>query len=600
MSKYRVILAQRADWRIAFALSMLLLLIQSCAGMGIRDSGDTGDGGDISAESTVKTPEVADVTPDEEGAGEVPAQSLSQSMLYDILLAEIAGQRGRLDVSVPHYLQAAYEAKDPRVAERAVRIATYGKQNKVALSAARRWVELDPENQEAHKVLAALALHMGEHDEALEHLDYVVTSTDGSAESYQMVTSVLAQISESGAAMGMMDELVSRHSGDAQAWLAYSRLALHNGQLSQAMDSVDMALSLQPDLTPAIITKTRLLIMQGQHEAASQQIAEGVRKNPDDSDLRLAYARFLVEQKQIYEAKAQFRELLKQTPDDSEALYALGLLELQDENLTEAEAYFTDLLKTGEKTVDAQYYLGYIASARGDKKAAIDWYNRIEEGERWFEAQVRVVELMVAQGEIESARGRLDKLRRANPKLAIQLYLVEADILVDAGYSEEAYQLYSEVLSENPDNTDILYARSLLAERMDRLEDAERDMRHILSIDPDDSRTLNALGYTLADRTDRYDEALVYIEQALAMEPEDPAILDSMGWVQYRLGNLDVARDYLQRAYDMTGDGEIGAHLGEVLWMMNQRDAARSVWEESSKNAPDNQVLRDAIKRFQP
>ena len=69
---------------------------------------------------------------------ELPTQELTDDLMFDILLAEIAGQRGELDTSVPHYLQAAENARDPRVAERAVQIASYAKQFAIAARAASR------------------------------------------------------------------------------------------------------------------------------------------------------------------------------------------------------------------------------------------------------------------------------------------------------------------------------------------------------------------------------------------------------------------------------------------------------------------------------
>ncbi|MGI9320031.1 MAG: tetratricopeptide repeat protein, partial [Thiogranum sp.] len=76
--------------------------------------------------------------------------------------------------------------------------------------------------------------------------------------------------------------------------------------------------------------------------------------------------------------------------------------------------------------------------------------------------------------------------------------------------------------------------------------------------------------------------------------------IDSMGWVLYRLGRLQEARDYLQKAYDMTGDSEIGAHLGEVMWTMGDKDAARAVWDKARRDSPDNAVLEEALRRFSP
>ena len=180
------------------------------------------------------------------------------------------------------------------------------------------------------------------------------------------------------------------------------------------------------------------------------------------------------------------------------------------------------------------------------------------------------------------------------------MFLVEGEILSQVDLSVEAYKLYSDYLASQPDDTEILYARALVAESLDRLDEAETDFRHILEIDPDNTRSLNALGYTLADRTDRYEEALVYVEKAYAQSPDDPAIIDSMGWVLYRLGRLQESRDYLQRAYDMTQDSEIAAHLGEVMWAMGDRDAARALWQSARKANPGDPMLEDTVRRYLP
>jgi tetratricopeptide (TPR) repeat protein len=160
--------------------------------------------------------------------------------------------------------------------------------------------------------------------------------------------------------------------------------------------------------------------------------------------------------------------------------------------------------------------------------------------------------------------------------------------------------VYGQALETDPDNEDLLYARALLAQQLGWFDRAEQDMRRILSNDPDNVRTLNALGYSLADKTDRYEEALGYISKALAQTPDDPAIIDSMGWVQFRLGNLGKARSFLEQAWDLTKDSEIGAHLGEVLWVQGEHEAARSIWAEAKANDPENPALLDVLKRINP
>jgi tetratricopeptide (TPR) repeat protein len=82
------------------------------------------------------------------------------------------------------------------------------------------------------------------------------------------------------------------------------------------------------------------------------------------------------------------------------------------------------------------------------------------------------------------------------------------------------------------------------------------------------------------------------------MKPNDPAIMDSWGWLQYRLGNRDVAIDYLQRAHRMFDDPEIAAHLGEVLWEDGRREEARRVWRGALKRDPDHREMRRIKSKY--
>ena len=93
---------------------------------------------------------------------------------------------------------------------------------------------------------------------------------------------------------------------------------------------------------------------------------------------------------------------------------------------------------------------------------------------------------------------------------------------------------------------------------------------------------------------------LVSLPVALVLAPEDLFIVDSMGWTLYRLGDLPRAVEFLRRAWKGRPDGEIGAHLGEVLWVAGDRAEAERIWQEAVKTAPENEALQKTIKRFKP
>jgi Flp pilus assembly protein TadD len=126
----------------------------------------------------------------------------------------------------------------------------------------------------------------------------------------------------------------------------------------------------------------------------------------------------------------------------------------------------------------------------------------------------------------------------------------------------------------------------------------ESNLRKLIEVRPDHAHAYNALGYSFAERNTRLPEARKLIERALELAPDDFFIMDSMGWVLYREGDLKGAAEQLRRAYVGRPDAEIGAHLGEVLWVMGQRDEANRVWQESLKSSPDNETLQKTIKRL--
>ena len=576
--------------RLGLALLMAVTLI-SCA-----VSGDKSRTQVVTATQSDPPPAAGTVVIQDE----LPQQTLTEDLVFDILLAEIAGQRGAMDTSVPHYLQAALLAQDPRVAERAVQIASFAKQYDAAEKAAHRWVELDPDSIEARKALIALALHNGDKDEVITQLDYLLALTDDTEEGYSLATTILAHEEDKEAALEAMEKLVAHNPDNPYAWMALSRVAVAADQLDKGLEAVNKALAVSPDLESAILVKAQILVRMERKAEATQLLADAVDRHPENTHLHFAYGRMLLDGEDLAGARSQFAMVVKLEPDNPDGLYSLALLELETGQYKAGEKHLKQLIEINEGVQNAYYYLGYANLKQGNDTAALEWYSKVESGDYWSQAQLRIAEILVRQGNVDAMQDHMRVLRQKDPTQSVTYFLLEGQVLSDAKLYKDAYDLYGEALQASPDNEDLLYAHSLAAERLGKLKIAERDMRRILELDPDNVRTLNALGYTLADRTDRYEEALVYINRAYEQKPDDPAIIDSLGWVHYRLGNLDEARLHLQRAWDLSKDSEIGAHLGEVMWAQGDREAARAIWETSRQASPDNPMLLEVINRYTP
>lgn len=551
------------------------------------------------AETATPAPEnaPADATADQQ---ELPAVELSGEILYQILAAEMALQRRHYDQGIGRYLQLAEFTRDPRLAERTAQAALFAHDDARALQASRLWTELQPGRSEPHQMLIVAAIRNGLLEEALEHMEVLLSDADGLPEErFELLAGLLGREHDVHESFRLMERFVATRRDNPSALYAYAHLAMRAGEMEKARQAVDEALELRPGWHNAVALRVRILLLADGPDAAMSYLARAVEDNPGNNELRLAYARMLTEVRHFQDALDQYALLAERVSPNTEVLLAMGMLYLQMDRIDEAEAVLLRARRNGLQSADLSFYLGWIAEKRGDASQAIAYYAALPpDTENYFEARLRIAILTAGEGDILSARRQLQMLRLDEPAQQKRLYLIEGELLRQAGSYEAGLDLLGAALEAFPVDFDLLYARALLAEVADQLDVVESDLRLILEHDPAHVDALNALGYTLADRTDRYREAYDYIHRALELSPDNNAILDSMGWVLYRLGNYDEAIKYLQRSLDLRHDHEVAAHLGEVLWVSGDRDGAMAVWERALEAFPDGKVLRETMQRL--
>ena len=206
--------------------------------------------------------------------------------------------------------------------------------------------------------------------------------------------------------------------------------------------------------------------------------------------------------------------------------------------------------------------------------------------------------MLARQGKLKEARALLQSLPAETDEARRMNQQAEVQLLRDARAYREAYTLQGKLVKATPDDDDLEYELAMLADKLGRHDEMERLLRKVIARNPNYHHALNALGYSLADRGVQLEEARLLIERALSLAPNDPFITDSLGWIEYRMGNMPQARQLLERAYRLRPDAEIAAHLGEVLWVLGEKEAARKLWKESARLNADNEVLRETLKRL--
>jgi tetratricopeptide (TPR) repeat protein len=537
----------------------------------------------------------------------VPAKAsgsgLTSQVLYQILLGEIASQRGELRLSAEAYADLAAKTQDARIAQRAVELAQFARLPALALRNAYLWRELEPDSVLAMQNLASLLLASGRIQEAKPHLEAWLKAGK-SVEVFSQLHALFARQKDKQTVLDLVSDLAAAYPALPEARFAVAQVALQAGQTPRALAALDEALRLRPQWESAALLKAQVLMRKDGEGAAQAYLLDFLRANPDAREVRLAYAKQLARAGRFVESRVEFERLTQDAPNNPEAYFTLGLIAMQTNDLASARSAFLKALELGHPEADGvRYYLGQLAEAENQFEVALKWYQQSTDGRHRFDAQLRVAAMLSRLGRVQEARDWLAALPVVDDAERVQVVQAEALILRDAKNYQAVFDVLSRGLEAMPDAPELLYDRAMVAEKLDRLDVLERDLRRLIKLKPDHAHAYNALGYTLADRTNRLAEAVELLNQALKLSPEDPFILDSMGWALFKLKRLPEAVDHLRRAYTAKPDPEIAAHLGEALWVKNDkgdRDEARRVWQGSLKVYPDNESLREVLSRLAP
>lgn len=524
----------------------------------------------------------------------VPGE-FNRESLYDLLLAEIAGQRRLFPLALDNYSVQAQKTRDPAVAERATRIAQYLRDSDKILSSARLWREISPENPEPYQIEASMLLHKGKYEDALpliqKALDYDALRT------LALIRNQSENINSqtSSGYISMLEAYKKSHKPRSDLALTLALLYKASNQTEQALASFNQALDINPENPEALIQKAELLRLEKDLDGALTMIKSAFKQQPENKQLNILYTQLLFQTNHIQEATQQAESLLDKNIKDKQLTYYLALLLLENEQLTTAQKAFKHLLIIEENDSSPHFYLGHIEQVQKNNKQAIEHYISVKEGPNILQALTRAVALLESDQNKAQVQKILKDARASLPSQATQIFTIEAEWLNLHNYSDEAFTLIEDALSITPDNTTLLYTRAMMIESTN-FPQAEKDLRQVLTLDPDNATALNALGYTLLLHTDRFTEAHQLIQAALNIEPEDPAILDSMGWVLHKMGRSQEALPYLEKAHALYSDPEVSSHLIQVYWATDQKDKAKTLLESAHKENPGNPFLDEAMQ----
>jgi len=374
---------------------------------------------------------------------------------------------------------------------------------------------------------------------------------------------------------------------DLDQLMRAASLLYEGGRYQKALRTVQRVLRQAPDSPKARTLEAMLLSSAGRYGEAAEQLRNLVQKDKENIDLIVALSWALANNGDLKQARKWIDRGWQLATADSESPVATRVAltgarmelvgghsslarnwldRIDDPNLAGAELVY---LLADSYRRDQQWSEGIAALLRLQPRLT----GRARQQARAYEAEFR---LRIDDPRAwTTMRALLDSDEFADNLLALQV-LQSLERWADVDQETER------ILARVPDDRNVMFIRAAAMERLGRVDEAESLFQKLVESDPSDAASANYLGYMWADHGRNLEEALRLISQAVAAEPENSAYLDSLGWVHYRLGDLEQAEYWLQRAVDFGGaDGTVLAHLGEVMLQRGDTDQARRLLQQA-------------------
>lgn len=534
---------------------------------------------------------------------------------YQGLLAEMSGLAEDFVQAHALMLSLARMSNDPQAYERATEFALRSRDGDTALMTARSWLKAFPGSHDAARYVIQILVGLNRLDETIEPLRADLAAYPP-AERGAAITDVpryFARVADKKRVATVVQSALApeltRGKLAAHVWAAVGTTQLMASDPASALKSALNGARVEPHNRQ--IATLALYLVQAEKSPADE-ILDGFIKASGPVDGGLAYVRRLVELARVEEAYAKSQTLTALWPASAEAWLVRGSIAFQKKDLDatrtalarcaeileKPDAAGQDAIAGGRVAAQAYFLLAVLAENDKDYVLANSYLDRLTSPEDQRRVSQRRVQMLLAQGQLDAAQELVSAMSDEGEEEARAKVSAEVELLRARKDEAGAYRLLTEAMVRFPQDPELAYEAAMSADKLKDLIAMEQILRKLLAKHPDHYQSMNALGYSLADRNVQLVEARALIQKALSFAPQDPYIIDSMGWVEFRSGNLSAANTLLRTAFEAKPDAEIAAHWGEVLWAMGQRDAAQQTWERGLQLNPDNETLRDTVRRL--
>ena len=517
------------------------------------------------------------------------------------LEAEILVRQKKFSQAAKIYVKLSLKSYDPSIAKRATIVSGYAKDYLLMLQASNRWLTLADNKLAVRHVRITILSKLGKvSDAAKEAVKIIKESKD--KDKYAILYDTLLSV-DSQNAKKIFDYVYEKYKEDYLASFYYTQILIFNFEYERAINVINAAMS-NNDFDKKDYRWGHFLATSyyeiGSSDEAIKTLKTYIGTIPDNILLNELYAEILTKEERYKEAIEHYRFMAaKKLIDfsDKKIAYTMALLNIETGRYKEAKNFFSKLSKD-----EVHYLSGVIKSKSGKTKEAINLFSKVAVSEsEYIHCVYAISEEYIKVRDVKALKEYIKKEVSKNPSrdIKINLYLIESEVLYENKLFSDAYNSVNNALKDFNDSVDLLYTRALVAEKIDRIDILEKDLKMILKDDPNNAQALNALGYTWIEHNKNFVEAKSYIDKALSLLPHDAAILDSKGWALYKEGKYKDSEKYLKKAFRKNKDSEIVSHLIFVLTKLNKIDEANKLYKkyaEDLKLNKNHKMILEVLK----
>jgi tetratricopeptide (TPR) repeat protein len=471
---------------------------------------------------------------------------------------------------------------------------------------------MEPDSEEVVLNLARMYAESGDNEQAAKAIE-AVPAAERTAKMEESLGSVYEQLKRTKEAIAAYQRADNLERGDPRTLDELAHALLSDNQLDEAIKRYRELAEADPENSSTLVHIGEIQRRQGKYEDALATIRKA--RKMDSGNLEAGYNEgLLLDVLGRYDESAQVYEKMVDLTSHANGAYTTEEKNNRSIFLERLGAVYHEQNKTAEAIATYQKLIdmGGEQAVRGYQSQVDTWrdakqYDKaIEVARKAVEANPKNRELKLMLAAEMGDLSKIDEgLAQAKGLLANtaddrQVWLAMGQMCVRAHRWKEAEDDFNkaetlttktDAKKEKEERVTLLFMRGAWAERQKHYEPAEQFFRQVLEMEPDNAMTLNYLGYMLADKGKQLPEALKLIRKAVELEPMNGAFLDSLGWAYFRMGEYELAEQYLRQAVerDQT-DSTVHDHLGELYEKTGRFRLATAQWELSlaqfAKSAP--------------